>query len=50
MLAGTLIMIVVTLVIGAAVMLGVGWLAVAIPVLAIIGIVAAARKLWRRTE
>ena len=49
-LAGTLIMIVVTLVIGAAVMLGVGWLAVAIPVLAIIGIVAAARKLWRRTE
>ncbi|OGL11430.1 MAG: hypothetical protein A3J45_15250 [Candidatus Rokubacteria bacterium RIFCSPHIGHO2_02_FULL_69_13] len=47
-LVGTLIMIVITLVIGATVMLGVGWLAVAIPVLAIIGIIAAARKLWRR--
>ena len=48
LLAFTTIMSVITLVIGVTVMLGVGWLAVAIPVLIILGIIAAVRMLWRR--
>jgi hypothetical protein len=42
------IMTVITLVIGASVLLGIGWMAVAIPVLVVLGIIAAGRALWRR--
>ena len=48
LLVFTSIMTVVTLVIGVSVMLGLGWLAVALPVLVILGLVAAGRALWRR--
>jgi hypothetical protein len=41
-------MTVITLVTGVIVMLGVGWMAVAIPVVIVLGIIAAARALWRR--
>jgi hypothetical protein len=39
---------VITLFVGVTVLLGVGWLTVAVPVLIVIGIVAAGRMLWRR--
>ena len=45
---GTAVMTVITLVVGVAVLLGVGWLAVAIPVVVVVGIIAAGRALWRR--
>lgn len=48
LLAFTTIMTVITLVTGVIVMLGVGWMAVAIPVVIVLGIIAAARALWRR--
>jgi len=48
LLAFTTIMTVITLVIGVSVMLGVAWLAVAIPVVIVLGLMAAARTLWRR--
>jgi hypothetical protein len=48
LLAFTAIMTVITLVTGVIVMLGVGWMAVAIPVVIVLGIIAAARALWRR--
>jgi hypothetical protein len=48
LLAFTALMTVITLVVGVTVMLGVGWVAVAIPVLILIGIIGAARALWRR--
>jgi hypothetical protein len=48
LLVFTAIMTVVTLVIGVSVMLGMGWLAVAVPVLVILGLIAAGRALWRR--
>ena len=48
LMALTTIMTVVTLVVGVSVMLGVGWIAVAIPVVIVLGIVAAGRMLWRR--
>ena len=38
----------IALVIGVSVILGIGWLAVSVPVLIVIGIVAAGRTLWRR--
>jgi hypothetical protein len=41
-------MTVITLVILVSVMLGVAWLAVAVPVLLVIGLVAAGRALWHR--
>jgi hypothetical protein len=41
-------MTMITLVIGVIVMLGVGWVAVAIPVVIVLGIIAVARALWRR--
>ena len=48
LLAFTTIMTVITLVTGVIVMLGVGWMAVAIPVVIVLGVIAAARALWRR--
>jgi hypothetical protein len=48
MLVLTTGMTVITLIVGVSVMLGMAWLAVAIPVLVVIGIVAAWRMLWRR--
>jgi hypothetical protein len=48
LLAFTTIMTVITLVVGVSVMLGMGWLAVAIPVMIVLGLLAAARTLWRR--
>ncbi len=48
LLAFTTVMTVITLVIGVTVMLGVGWLAVAVPVVIVLGIIAAGRALWRR--
>ena len=47
MLAFTTIMTIITLVVGVSVMLGVGWLAVAVPVLVLLGLVAAGRTIWR---
>jgi hypothetical protein len=38
----------IALVIGVSVILGIGWLAVSVPVLIVIGVVAAGRTLWRR--
>lgn len=48
LLAFTGTMTVITLVLGVTVMLGVGWLAVAVPVLILLGVIAAARTLWCR--
>jgi len=48
LLAFTVVMTVITLAVGVSVMLGVAWLAVAIPVLVLLGLIAAARALWRR--
>jgi hypothetical protein len=48
LLAFTTLMTVITLVVGVTVMLGVGWLAVAIPVAIVLGILGGARALWRR--
>lgn len=48
LLAFTSIMTVITLVVGVTVLLGVGWVAVAVPVLILLGIIGAARALWRR--
>ena len=44
----TIGMTVITLIICVAVILGVAWLAAAVPVLVLAGIVAAGRALWRR--
>jgi hypothetical protein len=41
-------MTVITLIISVSVMLGMAWLAVAVPVLVVIGVIAAGRALWRR--
>ncbi|HEY7363444.1 MAG TPA: hypothetical protein VIE37_04995 [Methylomirabilota bacterium] len=41
-------MTVIALVIGVVVMLGIGWLVVAAPVLVVIGLIAVGRALWRR--
>jgi len=46
--AFTGVMTVITLVIGASVLLGIGWMAAAIPVLVVLGIIAAVRSVWRR--
>ena len=43
-------MTVITLIITVSVMLGMAWLAVAAPVLVVIGVIAAARALWRRSS
>ena len=48
LLAFTTLMAVITLVVGVTVMLGVGWLAVALPVVIVLGIIGGARALWRR--
>ena len=42
------LMTVITLVIGTSVVLGIGWMALAIPVLVVLGLIAAGRALWRR--
>jgi hypothetical protein len=44
----TIGMIGITLVIGVSVILGIGWLAVSVPVLVVIAVVAVGRTLWRR--
>jgi hypothetical protein len=44
----TIGMIVIALVIGVSVILGIGWLAVSVPVLVVLGVVAVGRTLWRR--
>jgi hypothetical protein len=46
--ACTTVMTIITLVVGVSVMLGVGWLAVAVPVLIVLGLAAAGRALWCR--
>jgi hypothetical protein len=48
LLAFTTIMSMITLVVGVTVMLGVGWVAVAIPVVIVLGLLGAGRVLWRR--
>lgn len=48
MLLFTAGMAAITLILGVSVMLGVGWLAVAVPVLIVTGLVAAGRAFWRR--
>jgi hypothetical protein len=44
----TIGIIVIALVIGVSVILGIGWLAVSVPVLVVLGVVAVGRPLWRR--
>lgn len=44
----TIGMTVITLIIGVSLMLGVAWLAVAVPVLVVVGVMAVGRALWRR--
>ncbi len=46
----TAVMIAMALVVEVLVLLGVGWLAVAVPVLAVIGLVAAVVAVWRRIQ
>lgn len=42
------VMTVITLFLSVTILLGMGWLAIAVPVLVVIGIVAASRKFWLR--
>ena len=46
----TAVMIAMALVVEVLVLLGAGWLAVAVPVLAVIGLVAAVVAVWRRIQ
>ena len=47
-LALTCVTTVITLFVSVTVLLGMGWVAVAVPVLVVIGLIAAVRVLWRR--